>query len=378
MIQHRANFKHVKRVVVKIGSALLTDVCHGIKHEIVARIATEIHALRNYGIEVVLVTSGSVSLGRVRLNWLNRNMSLHEKQAAAAIGQPILMQAYAQAFAKNNFFIGQMLLTRDDMINHRRYLNSEHTANTLLAEGIIPIVNENDTVMIEEIRFGDNDCLAALTSLLVNADLLIILTDVDGLYDANPHDNPNAQRISQVDCITDEIRDAAGDSGSKFGTGGMVSKLNAAHTATRGGIPMIIAGGYERRMLQRLIGGEDLGTVFWPGEDKHSRRKHWIADVLKPNGSISIDAGAAQALIEHGSSLLAVGIVAVSKSKDFGRGDCVSIYHIDDNKLLAHGIVNYDANEIRKIAGHKSSEIERVLGYHDYDEVIHRDNLSRK
>jgi len=371
MIHCRADLVNVRRVVVKIGSSLLADAESGIRQGVVDHLVDELAALVATGKQVVVVTSGSVALGRVRLGWVGRKLSVHEKQAAAAIGQPKLMRAYGKAFARHGLSVAQMLLTKDDLRHRRRYLNTSNTSETLFSAGVIPIVNENDTVVVSEIKFGDNDSLSALVSLVVDADLVVMLTDVSGLYDRNPVDHTDAKRIDIVSHLNDEHVAMAGDTGSSFGTGGMASKLAAARVATRGGVAAAIISGKEKGILTRLLAGGDEGTLFLCGVDRQSKRQHWITEVLHSAGEIHIDAGAARALLEQGGSLLPVGVTAVEGV--FDKGDCVEI--VGPNGVIAKGLCNYTAEEMRRIMGHASSDIESILGFHDFSSVIHRDNL---
>lgn len=371
MIRCRADLAQVRRVVVKIGSSLLADAESGIRQHVVDHLVDELAALIAAGKQVVVVTSGSVALGRVRLGWVGRKLSVHEKQAAAAIGQPKLMRAYGKAFARHDLSVAQMLLTKDDLRHRRRYLNTSNTSETLFSAGVVPIVNENDTVVVAEIKFGDNDSLGSLVSLVVDADLVVMLTDVCGLYDRNPAEDADARRIDIVPHLNDEHIAMAGDSGSSFGTGGMASKLAAARVATRGGVTAAIISGREKGTLTRLLAGEDEGTLFLCGVDRQSKRQHWITEVLHSAGEIHIDAGAATALLKQGGSLLPVGVTAVEGV--FDKGDCVEI--VGPDGVVAKGLCNYTAEEMRRIMGHASSEIETILGFHDFSSVIHRDNL---
>ena len=377
MIRQRSDIKGAQRIVVKIGSSLLADSdsmdsgAGGVQMARVQRFADEIAALHALGREVVVVSSGAVALGRVHLNWVGRKLSVHEKQAAAAIGQPALMHAYKQAFSGHGIGVAQMLLTADDLRNRRRYLNASNTGETLFAAGVVPIVNENDTVVVQEIKFGDNDNLGALVSLLLDADLLVIMTDVDALYDANPAVCSTAQRIGLVESITTEIMAMAGESGSHFVTGGMASKLKAARIATRGGVATAVVSGDKPGMLAALLDGADVGTLFACGGDRQTRRQHWIVEVLHPAGRIGVDAGAARALLTHGASLLPVGVCHVEGT--FDKGECVEI--VADDRVIARGLCNYSAEEMRRLVGVPSEDIERVLGYKDFSSVVHRDNL---
>jgi len=371
MIHARADLAQVRRLVVKIGSSLLADAESGIRQDVVDQLVDELAGLIADGKQVVVVTSGSVALGRVRMGWVNRKLSVHEKQAAAAIGQPKLMRAYGKAFARHDLSVAQMLLTRDDLRHRRRYLNTSNTSETLFSAGVVPVVNENDTVVVSEIKFGDNDSLGALVSLVVDADLVVMLTDVSGLYDSNPADHANARRIGIIPHLNEEHLAMAGDAGSSFGTGGMASKLEAAGVATRGGVAAAIISGRDKGALTRLLAGEDEGTLFLCGTDRQRKRQHWITEVLHAAGNIHVDAGAARALLEKGSSLLPVGVISVEGV--FDKGDCVEI--VGPNGVIAKGLCNYTAEEMRRIMGHASSDIEAILGFHDFSSVIHRDNL---
>jgi len=371
MIHARTDLAHVRRIVVKIGSSLLADAESGIRQDVVDHLVDELAALIAAGKQVVVVTSGSVALGRVRMGWIDRTLSVHEKQAAAAIGQPKLMRAYGRAFARHGLSVAQMLLTKDDLRHRRRYLNTSNTSETLFSAGVIPIVNENDTVVVAEIKFGDNDSLGALVGLVVDADLVVMLTDVSGLYDGNPAEHADAKRIDIVSHLSEEHVAMAGDAGSSFGTGGMASKLTAARVATRGGVAAAIISGKKKGTLTRLLAGEDEGTLFLCGEDRQSKRQHWITEVLQAAGQIHVDAGAARAILEKGSSLLPVGVTAVNGV--FDKGDCVEI--VGHQGAIAKGLCNYTAEEMRQIMGHASSDIESILGFHDFSSVIHRDNL---
>ncbi len=371
MIRNRSDLPHVHRMVVKIGSSLLADAHAGIQQARIERFADEIAVLYAQGMEVVIVSSGAVALGCVRLDWVGRTLSVHEKQAAAAIGQPVLMHAWKQAFSRHDMSVAQMLLTRDDLRNRRRYLNASNTSETLFSAGIIPIVNENDTVVVREIKFGDNDNLGALVSLLIDADLLAILTDVEALFDADPSVSAGARRLGLVEEVTPEIMVMALDANSAFGTGGMASKLKAAHIATRGGVAAAIISGHEDGRLSALLRGEDVGTLLACGADRQSRRQHWIAEVLPVSGRIVIDEGAEHAIVQCGASLLPVGVTAVEGT--FDKGECVEI--AGGSGVIARGLCNYHAEELRRMIGVASDRIEEVLGYRDFSSVVHRDNL---
>jgi glutamate 5-kinase len=372
MIRSRSDLASARRIVVKIGSSLLADAETGVRQDVIDQLVDELAACMADGMQAAIVTSGSVALGRLRMGWTGREPSVHEKQAAAAIGQPKLMRAYAQSFARHGLSVAQMLLTKDDLRHRRRYLNASNTSETLFSAGVVPIVNENDTVVVVEIKFGDNDSLGALVSLLIDGDLLVLLTDVDGLYDKNPAQHDDAKRISLVEHPGPEHMAMAGDAGSRFGTGGMASKLEAARMATRGGVATAIINGGKSGTLGRLLAGEDEGTLFLCGVDRHTRRQHWIADVLHPAGRIHVDAGAVRALLERGGSLLPVGVASVDGV--FDKGDCVEIV-APSGRAIARGLSNYAAAEMRRIQGCASDDIESVLGYNDFSSVVHRDNL---
>jgi len=371
MIRKRHDLSRVHRLVIKIGSSLLADVRAGAQQARVERFANEIAALHAQGMEIVIVSSGAVALGCVRLGWVGRTLAVHEKQAAAAIGQPMLMHAWKQAFAVHDISVAQMLLTRDDLRNRRRYLNASNTSETLFSAGVIPVVNENDTVVVREIKFGDNDNLGALAGLLIDADLLAILTDVEALFDADPSRHANARRQGLVEAVTPGIMAMAFDANSDFGTGGMTSKLKAARIATRGGVAAAIISGHEEERLSALLRGEDVGTLFACGSDRQTRRQHWIAEVLPVSGRIMIDDGAESAIVEHGASLLPVGVTAVEGM--FDKGECVEI--AGGSGVIARGLCNYHAEEMRHMIGIASERIEAVLGYRDFSSVVHRDNL---
>ncbi len=372
MIRGRGDLGRVQRLVVKIGSSLLADARAGVRQERLDALATEIASLRERGIEAAIVSSGAVALGCVRLGWVGRELAVHEKQAAAAIGQPMLMHAWQRGFARHGVDVAQLLLTRDDLRNRRRYLNASNTSETLFSAGIVPVVNENDTVVVREIKFGDNDNLGALAALLMDADLLVMMTDVDGLYSAHPARDAAAKRIGLVEAVTPELMAAAGGAGSSFGTGGMASKLKAARIATRGGVAAAIVDGRRAGALAALLKGEDVGTLFPCGADRQSRRRHWIAEVLPVSGRIIIDDGAREAILGRGASLLPVGVVAVEGM--FDKGECVEIVG-GDGEVIGRGLSNYDAEEMRRIVGVPSDRIEEVLGFRDFSSVIHRDNL---
>lgn len=364
--------KKVKRIVVKIGSGVLTSEDNGINPSFLNGLAADIAELRAKGIDVVVVSSGAVAAGRQALGLPDRPRTLPQKQAAAAVGQSRLMRAYEEAFSGYDLKVAQILLTRDDLVNRRRFQNARGTLDTLLACGIIPVINENDTVVVDELKFGDNDNLSALVTNLVEAQLLLIMTDIDGLYTADPRTDPSATLIHQVRAITREMERGAGGSGTSVGTGGMATKLAAAKKVVKSGVAAIVFAGKVQGNLSRVMGGEQIGTLFLPEGESLNRRKHWIAFTLRPAGSIHVDAGARDVLAKHGKSLLPSGIAKVEGR--FDRGACVKIV-APDGAEFARGIVDYSSQEIERISGHKGSEIELILGFRYGDDVIHRDNL---
>ena len=364
---------HVKRVVIKIGSGVISDAA-GLDLERIATICDDVHQLRQRGYEVILVSSAAVAAGKSDLGIVGKphTIPLPLKQAAAAIGQSRLMRSYEDALRPHDLKAAQILLTRDDLANRRRYLNARNTLMTLLEYGVVPIINENDTVVIDEIRFGDNDNLSAMATNLVEAQLLIILSDVDGLYDSDPRHNPDAKLLSEVERLTPEIEAMAGTVGTELGTGGMTTKLKAAKRATLFGAGTAIINGRTPHNLLYLFDGHELGTYFLPARDPMAARKHWIAFTKKPKGKLILDEGAHKALMERGKSLLPSGIHKLEGS--FERGDAVRLCDLD-GKEFAKGVTNYNSSELSRIIGKKTIEIESILGYHYGDEVVHRDNM---
>jgi len=371
MMKQRADLNKIKRIVLKVGSSLLADKEHGINTTMVQRLARDIKVLHDKQIEVCLVSSGAVALGRVQLGWLDKKLSVHEKQAAAAIGQPMLMHAYQQAFSELGLVVAQMLLTKDDLRHRRRYINASNTSKTLFAAKVVPIVNENDTVVVEEIKFGDNDSLGALVSTVVDADLMVMMTDVDGLYDENPVENKNAKRISTVKKLSSEVMAMAGDVGSSFGTGGMISKLNAARISTKNGIAAAIINGLEDQSLMKLLDGKDVGTIFLCGKDRHSMHQHWIANLLPVSGKLFISNQAAEVMKEDGKDLFADQLLSIEG--EFDKGECVEIW--DEDNLIARGLTNYNLEDMHKLIGVSSEKIESILGYVDFLSMVHSSNL---
>lgn len=363
--------KKVKRVVVKVGSAVVAgDPVGG--HDIFHRLASEIHELRKNGREAAIVSSGAIALGVKKLGLKVRPSTIPERQAVAAVGQGSLMAMYDAAFSRYDEKVAQVLLTHDDLGDRKRFLNARNTLLTLLRLGIVPVINENDTVAVEEIKFGDNDALSALATNLIEADLLVILSDIEGLYDKDPKKDPTAKKLHLVEDIEAlEINTLTNDT-NRLGTGGIRSKCEAARKAAHYGIPTIIANGNVPGIIGRILSGEDDGTLFLPKEDRLTSRKHWIAYSARPSGRVFVDEGAKEALLKKGKSLLPSGIKDVDGSFDAGE-----VVHCVDLKGMefARGETNYGSAEIQKIKGLKSAEIEKVLGYKVYDEVIHRDNL---
>ena len=364
---------HVKRVVIKIGSGVISNSA-GLDLDRIAIICEDVYQLRQRGYEVILVSSAAVAAGKADLGIVGNTQTipLPLKQAAAAIGQSRLMRAYKDALRQHDLKAAQILLTRDDLANRRRYLNARNTLMTLLEYGVVPIINENDTVVIDELRFGDNDNLSAMTTNLVEAQLLVILSDVDGLYDSDPRYNPDARLISEVERLTPEIEAMAGEEGTALGIGGMTTKLKAAKRATLFGAGTAIINGLIPHNLLYLFDGHELGTYFLPARDPMAARKHWIAFTKKPKGRLMLDTGAQKAVVERGKSLLPSGIYKLDGS--FERGDAVRLCDLDGNEF-AKGVTNYNAIELRRIIGKKSTEIESILGYQYGDEVVHRDNM---
>jgi glutamate 5-kinase len=370
-VSARRALGRIRRLVVKVGSGLISAGA-GADPERIGALAGEVADVRS-GREVVLVSSGAIVTGMARLALGERPRSMPEKQAAAAVGQSALMRQYELAFAPHGLIVAQVLLTAQDIGDRTRYLNARNTLLTLLRFGVLPIVNENDTVAVDEIKVGDNDNLSALVASLVDADLLVLLTDVDGLYTADPRADTAARKLDTVSAVTDEIAGLVWDRVGRVSVGGMATKLQAAQKAAAAGIPMVIASGHEPGTLRRLLAGESVGTYFSPKADRLAARKRWIAFAVPPQGRLRVDAGALQALTRQGKSLLPSGVVAVEG--EFSAGEIVAVVSGTDGKEVGRGLVNFDADEIRKIQGAQSREIEARLGYRSVDEVIHRDNL---
>jgi len=359
-----------KRLVVKIGTTVLTKPSGVLNEVTIKRIVDDVAELLNSGAEVIIVTSGAIGAGRGRLKL--HGESIREKQALASIGQSYLMSIYEKFFKKHNRLVAQVLLTSDDLAQRERYLNARNTLLTLLSLGVVPVVNENDTVAVDEIKFGDNDRLSALVASKVEADQLIILTDVDGFFSADPRAEKRVKLIKEVEAITPELEAKASGRGSVRGTGGMVTKLEAAKIATASGITMYIANGNREEVLKEIWNGENPGTKILPAKERIVSRKRWIAFDTRIEGKIAVDEGAKDALLRRGKSLLPSGISRVEGR--FDTGACVAVVDME-GKEFARGLTSYSSDEIEKIKGKKTSQIEKTLGYKDYDEVIHRDNL---
>jgi len=362
--------KSQKLIVIKVGSSSLTDKSGKLDMKNLKRIAEEISKLKEEGKKVILVSSGAIVTGAEKLGLVGKIKTIPQKQAAAAVGQSILMRDYEKVFAEHKINIGQVLLTRDAIADRERYINARNTFNELLELGTIPIVNENDTVSIDEIKVGDNDNLSALVASLVGADILIMLTDVDGFYMESESGEPFL--VQEIKEITPEIKNAAGHPSTQLGTGGMKTKIQAAETANDAGIPVKIIHGRKKGLIEQALKEEKVGTTFIPKISKPESRKRWLAHGHPSAGVIEVDGGAESALTKHGGSLLAVGITKVEG--DFKQGDSISI---KDNagREVARGLANYSSNDIEKIKGLKTKQIEEVLGYKASAEVVHRDNM---
>lgn len=364
--------KDIKRVVVKVGTSTLTHSTGLLNISRIESLVRQLSDIHNKGIEVILVTSGAIGAGIGRLGFKERPKTIPEKQACAAVGQVTLIHMYEKLFSEYGKSCAQILLTGDDMAHRTRFLNARNTFSALLSMGVIPIVNENDAIVVNEIKVGDNDTLSAMVASLVDANLLMILTDIDGLYDCNPKANKDAKLIHIVEEITPEIEECAGGAGSSLGTGGMITKINAAKIAISSGTSMMIINGSEPNIIIRAIDEEEVGTLFKGNSNPLQGKKHWLAFETRCKGKIIIDKGAEKALIEDHKSLLSTGIVAVEGP--FDESEVVSIIN-EDGVDIANGITYYSSEEIDKIKGNHSNLIESILGYKHYDEVVHADNL---
>ncbi len=366
------HFEDTRRVVVKVGSNVLT-ADNDLNRKAIRSISRQISELMRQGIQVILVSSGAMASGIRKLELSRRPDEIPKRQAVAAVGQAGLIMAYEKAFARYKKKVAQILLTSEDLSNRQRYLNARNTLNTLLAWQVVPIINENDTVMVEEIKFGDNDTLAAMITLLMDADLLVNLTDIDGLYTKDPRQFKDAELIPIISRIVKRIEKLASDIPGALGTGGMLSKIKAARKLSAVGIPMVIANGMKPDILKKLFSGQPCGTFFVPKKKKLASRKCWIAFNLKPQGVLVIDDGAVDALLKNGKSLLPSGITAVEG--EFNVGAPVA-FTSRKKRVVGIGLVNYSASDIQKIKGLKSNQIKNCLGNKPFDEVIHRDNLT--
>jgi len=362
----------VRRIVLKLGSSVVTND-EGLDRAVMDGIVDDVCRYKEQGKEFIMVSSGAIAAGVRRLNFREGARTIPQKQAAASVGQTRLMAAYEEGFGRHGVTVGQMLLTRDDLTHRSRYLNARNTLMTLLSAGAVPIINENDTVAVQEIRFGDNDNLSALVATLADADLLFALSDIEGFMDCDPRTSADACLIPLIEEITPELRGLASDVPSKVGRGGMASKLQAAEVVRVAGIPMIIAGGKIPGIVARTMEGEVCGTLILPAKEKISARKHWIRYNLTPEGELEVDAGAAEAITHSGKSLLPIGVTSIQGHFDHGAAVLVCD---PQGKKLAVGLVNYSSDELEKIMGRRAVEIDWILGYRSNDEVIHADNLA--
>lgn len=369
----REALKNAKRIVVKVGSSTITYPNGKRNFNQIDRLAREISDLQNQGKEMILVTSGAVAVGVDRMGLAEKPKTIPGKQAAAAVGQGVLMNTYEHIFADYGQVVAQVLLTKTEAVDRHRYTNSRNTFMELLKQRVIPIVNENDVVALDELKIGDNDNMSALVAGIVDADVDILLSDIDGLYDANPKTHPEAKLVHLVTEITPEIEASAGGVGSSVGTGGMLTKLQAAKAATSSGIHMVIASGTEKNAITRILNGEEVGTLFVSRESRLQFRKRWLAFGARIQGSIIVDDGCVKALHKQGGcSILPIGIVAVEGS--FEAGNTISVKDKEGHEL-ARGLSHYSDGELALIKGRKSSEIEAILGHKNFDEIIHRDDL---
>ncbi|WP_100124297.1 glutamate 5-kinase [Snodgrassella alvi] len=372
MNNSKFDIRLVKRVVVKVGSSLVTKGGDGIDQNTLNNWAQQIAQLRARGIQIVLVSSGAIAEGMKRLGWQVRPKAINELQAAAAVGQMGLAQAYEVAFESLHIQTAQILLTHDDLSHRTRYLNARSTIRTLLEQGVVPIINENDSVTIDEIKLGDNDTLGALVANLIEADVLIILTDQDGLYDRDPRQHANARFIHKIAASHPDLESMAGGAGSSVGTGGMYTKVLAARRAALSGAATCIASGYANNVLLHLLNGNEVGTLFTPDDNRLNARQQWLSGQLQLGGKLTIDDGAAQALTMNNSSLLSVGCIDVSGH--FDRGALVSVCN-QAGIEIARGLINYNDREISRLLHQPSHMIEDILGYVAEEELIHRDNM---
>ncbi len=372
MTENKRNFTSFKRIVIKVGSSSVAYANGKPKHDQIGALVRQLSGLHKQGKEVLLVTSGAIGTGAGRLGLTGRPRTIPAKQAAAAVGQGILMHIYEKLFSEYGVTVGQVLLTREDFSDRRRFLNAGNTLHALLQFGVIPVINENDTVAVDEIKLGENDTLSALVAGLVDAELLILLSDIQGLYTADPRKDHDARLIREVREITPDIESLAGGVGSKMGSGGMITKIQAARIASHSGVYTVLASTAEKDIILRIMSGEQVGTVFLPSANKLENKKRWIAYSSALCGRIHVDAGAATALVKKGKSLLPSGVTAAEGV--FEIGSTVSIVG-PDKQEIGRGITCYSSVEIDLIKGSQTKEISRILGYKDYDEVVHRNNL---
>ena len=371
MMMNTTRLADAKRLVIKVGSALVTNNGEGLDTAAIGEWAKQIAELREHGREVVLVSSGAIACGMQRLGWQKRPSAVHDLQACAAVGQMGLVQVYESAFSSHGLHTAQVLLTHEDLADRKRYLNARSTLTTLLGLGVVPIINENDTVITDEIKFGDNDTLGALVANLVDADCLIILTDQQGLFTADPRKDPAATLISEARAGDPALEAMAGGAGTQYGKGGMITKVIAAKRAANSGAHTVIASGREPDVMPRLARGEPIGTLLVSEMQPLNARKQWLADHLQLNGKLILDAGAVKALGE-GKSLLPIGVVEVQG--EFERGAAVACIS-PEGREVARGLINYGSSDARRITRHASSDIESILGFIDEPEMVHRDNL---
>ena len=368
----RTQLQTARRIVVKVGTSTLTHPNGKLNFSRIEGLVRELADAVNAGKQILLVSSGAVGAGMDRLGWKEKPKTIPEKQAAAAVGQGILMHTYEKLFAEYGQVVAQVLLTREDSVNRRRYANSRNTLLTLLNIGVIPIINENDAVSIDELKIGDNDTLSANVAAIVDADVLIILSDVEGVYSANPQTDPQARLLPEIADVTPEVEAMCGGAGTMRGTGGMLTKMAAARMAMNSGIVMVIASGGRDGAVQSILAGKPIGTLFPPRQNRLQFRKRWLAFGARIKGRLKVDKGCAQALLSNGSSLLAAGIKEAEGN--FEQGSTVSILN-PEGWEIARGLVNYSTDDVRKIMGAHTHEIAEILGHKPYDEVVHRDNL---
>ncbi|TCL36465.1 glutamate 5-kinase [Anaerospora hongkongensis] len=368
----RSNIPTAKRIVIKVGTSTLSHSTGKLNFQRIENLVRELADLANQGKEIILVTSGAVSAGMDRLGLKEKPKTIPEKQAAAAVGQGILLHTYEKIFGEYGQIVAQVLLTREDSVNRKRYANSRNTLLTLLSMGVIPIINENDAVAVDELKIGDNDTLSAMVASIVDADVLIILSDVEGVFTANPQSDPTAALIPEISDITPELEDLAGGPGSMRGTGGMYTKIQAAKIAVNSGVVMVIASGFRDGVVREVLSGSNVGTLFLSKESRLHIRKRWLAFGARIRGSVVVDKGCEQAIVTTGSSLLPAGITEVDG--EFEQGSTIRVLN-SEGREIARGVVNYGSDDVRKIAGVRTQDIIEKLGSKLYDEVIHRDNM---